>query len=108
MHADGDVVRVPDALFQPMAADDVAAAVAHIALGSPLGTVVEIGGPEVFRLDELIGRDMVSRGDARSIVADPAARYSGAPIEQRTLVPGEAARLGTITYEEWTRERRIS
>jgi uncharacterized protein YbjT (DUF2867 family) len=105
MHAEDDTVRVPVGLFQPMAADDVADAVARAAVGSPVNSVVEVGGPEAFRLDELIERDMRARGDARQVVADPEARYSGAHIEERTLVPFDGAALGAVRYEDWARSR---
>ena len=103
MHADGDTVRVPTALFQPMAADDVAAAVARVAVGSPVNGVVEVGGPEAFRLDDLIRRDLESHDDARTVIADPSARYSGARVDERTLVPAEDATLGAIRYDDWAR-----
>ncbi len=105
MHADGDVVRVPDALFQPMAADDVADAVARAAEADPTNGIVEVGGPEVFALAELIGRGLEAQRDPRRVLADPAARYSGAPIDERTLVPGPDARLGAIRYADWARSR---
>jgi len=71
----GNKVRLPSALIQPMAADDVASAVARIAMGSPVNGTVEVGGPEKFRLDELIGRSLAARNDPREVVADPHARY---------------------------------
>jgi uncharacterized protein YbjT (DUF2867 family) len=101
MHADDDVVRVPAARFRPMAADDVAAAVARVAEGAPVNGIVEIGGPEVFALDELIRRDLGSRGDRRVVVADAAARYSGARIDDDTLLPAEGAPLGSTRYADW-------
>jgi uncharacterized protein YbjT (DUF2867 family) len=105
MHADGDTVRVPAALFQPMAADDVAAAVARVAVGSPVNGIVEVGGPEVFRLDVLIRRHLRAHDDAREVIADPNARYSGARLEERTLVPADDATLGAIRYADWARMR---
>src|SRR5437588_11742194 len=90
---DGKTVRVPDALFQPMAADDVAAAVGRVAVGQPINGTAEIGGPEPFRIDELVRRRLTSLNDSREVVADPNARYSGAKIDERTLVPGKDARL---------------
>jgi uncharacterized protein YbjT (DUF2867 family) len=101
MHADGDQVRVPTALFQPMAAEDVSDAVARVAESEPVNGIVEIGGPEIFSLDDLIRRNLESRGDDRVVVADPEARYSGARIAERTLVPGDGAALGSTRYEEW-------
>ncbi len=105
MHAEGDTVRVPSALFQPMAADDVADAVARTALGSPVNAVVEVGGPETFGIDELLRRDMEARDDRREVIAEPDARYSGARIEERTLVPFSGAALGSVRYEDWARSR---
>jgi uncharacterized protein YbjT (DUF2867 family) len=101
MHADGDQVRVPTALFQPMAAEDVSDAVARVAESEPVNGIVEIGGPEIFSLDDLIRRNLESRGDDRVVVADPEARYSGARIAERTLVPGDGAALGSTRYEDW-------
>jgi uncharacterized protein YbjT (DUF2867 family) len=99
--SDGDKVRLPPVLFQPMAADDVASAVGKIAVGPPLNGIVEIGGPEQFRLDELVRRRLVSLKDTREVVADPNARYSGARISERTLVPANNARLGETRFESW-------
>jgi uncharacterized protein YbjT (DUF2867 family) len=97
----GDTVRLAPVLIQPMAADDVAAAVAAIALGAPVNGVVEIAGPEQFRLNELIQQALRARHDARTVVADPGARYFGAILGERTLVPAEGARLGTIRFQDW-------
>jgi uncharacterized protein YbjT (DUF2867 family) len=98
---DGKKVRLPDALFQPMAADDVATAVGRIAVGQPVNGTVEIGGPESFRIDELVRRWLTSLNDSREVIADPNARYSGAKIDERTLVPGNNARLGETPFETW-------
>ena len=98
---DGKTVRLPDALFQPMSADDVATAVARVAVGQPIYDTIEIGGPEQFRIDELVRRRLASLNDAREIVADANARYSGAKIDERTLVPGTNARLGETRFETW-------
>jgi uncharacterized protein YbjT (DUF2867 family) len=98
---DGDKVHLPPVLFQPMAADDVATAVGKIAVGPPVNGVVEIAGPEQFRLDELVRRRLASLKDPREVVADPNARYSGAKIGEKTLVPGNNARLGETRFETW-------
>ena len=98
---DGKTVRVPDALFQPMAADDVATAVGHVAVGQPVNGTVEIGGPEAFRIDELVRRRLAALNDSREVVADSNARYSGAKIDERTLVPGKDARLGETRFDTW-------
>lgn len=97
----GNEVRLPSALIQPMAADDVASAVGQIAIGAPVNGTVEIGGPEQFRLDELARRYLAARKDPREVVADPHARYSGAELRERTLVPGDDARLGETRFEDW-------
>lgn len=97
----GDKVHLPPALFQPMAADDVASAVAKVAVEPPINGTVEIGGPAPFRLDELVRRNLANIQDPREVVADPEARYSGARLDEKTLVPGNGARLGKTTYEEW-------
>jgi uncharacterized protein YbjT (DUF2867 family) len=97
----GDKVHLPDVLFQPMAANDVAALVGKIAVGAPVNGIVEIGGPKQFRIDELVRRRLAALNDPRKVVADPNALYSGAKISERTLVPGNNARLGETTFETW-------
>src|SRR5262245_15032268 len=87
-------VRLPPVLFQPMAADDVASAVGTIAVAPPVNGIVEIGGPEQFRLDELVRRRLATLKEPRELSADPTAPYSGAQIAERTLVPDNNARLG--------------
>ena len=99
--ADGGKVRLPHVLFQPMAADDVASALGTIAAGPPLDDTVEIAGPEQFRLDDLVRRRLAALKDPREVIADPKAVYSGAKISERTLVPGDNARLGQTTFETW-------
>jgi uncharacterized protein YbjT (DUF2867 family) len=98
---DGNKVRLPPVLFQPMAADDVASAVGRIAVGPPLNGTVEIGGPEQFRMDVLVRRRLATLKDPREVIADPNARYSGAKISEKTLVPGNNARLGETRFETW-------
>ena len=98
---DGKKVRLPDALFQPMAADDVATAVGKVAAGQPLNGTVEIGGPEPFRIEELVRRRLLSLNDSREVIADPNAVYSGAKLAERTLVPGNDARLGETHFADW-------
>jgi uncharacterized protein YbjT (DUF2867 family) len=97
---DSGKVHLPPVLFQPMAADDVASAVARIAVGPPVG-MVEIGGPEQFRIDELVRRRLASLKDPREVIADPKALYSGAKLSERTLLPGNDARLGETHFETW-------
>jgi uncharacterized protein YbjT (DUF2867 family) len=98
---DGDKVRLPPVLFQPMAADDVASGVGRIAVGPPVNGIVEIAGPEQFRVDELVRRRLASLKDPREVIADPHARYSGAEVGERTLLPGKEARLGETLFADW-------
>jgi uncharacterized protein YbjT (DUF2867 family) len=104
----GGKVHLPPVLFQPMAADDVATAVARIAVGPPVNGIVEIAGPEQFRLDELVRRRLASLNDPREVIADPKALYSGATISERTLVPGNNARLGETYFETWLAQSAAS
>jgi uncharacterized protein YbjT (DUF2867 family) len=104
----GDKVHLPPALFQPMAADDVATALARIAIASPVNGTIEIGGPQPFRMDELVRRRLASLKDPREVVADPDARYSGARISERTLVPGNNARLGETSFETWLKRPAVA
>jgi uncharacterized protein YbjT (DUF2867 family) len=101
-------VPLPPALIQPMAADDVATAVARIAMGPPVNGTVEVGGPEKFRLDELVRRYLAARKDPREVVTDPQARYYGAELKERTLVPGDDARLGETRFETWLSQQTQS
>ncbi|WP_447757590.1 SDR family oxidoreductase [Sphingopyxis fribergensis] len=97
----GDEVRLSHAYIQPMAAEDVADAVTAVALADPANTIVEIGGPEKFHLDEIVGKVMAFDGDTRPVVADPAARYFGLPLEDDTLLPGGDAQLGATRFDWW-------
>ena len=98
---DGEKAHLPPVLFQPMAADDVASAVGRIAVGQPVNGIIEIGGPEQFRLDELVRRRLASLKDPREVIADPNARYAGAKLSEKTLLPGNNARLGETRFETW-------
>jgi len=98
---DGDAVRLAPVLIQPMAAEDVASAVARVAVGSPLNGMVEVAGPQQFRLDQFIGRGLAARHDPREVIADPHARYFGAELGARTLVPGDNAILAETRFEDW-------
>jgi uncharacterized protein YbjT (DUF2867 family) len=106
LSTEGNKVRLPSALIQPMAADDVATAVGKIAMGSPVNGTVEIGGPEQFRLDELIRRELVARKDPREVISDPHGRYYGIAVSERTLVPNDDARLGKTRFEDWLQATR--
>jgi len=101
----GDKVHLPPVLFQPIAADDVATALAGVAVGSPVNGTIEIGGPEQFRVDELVRRRLAQLGDPREVIADANARYSGAKLNDRTLVPGTNARLGATRFETWLNQQ---
>jgi uncharacterized protein YbjT (DUF2867 family) len=98
---EGNIVRLPPALIQPMAAADVAAAVCRVTLGSPVNGVIEIGGPEQFRLDELVLRRLAAIGDPREVISDPHGRYYGIQVSERSLVPANGAQLGETRFEDW-------
>lgn len=97
-------VRLPDALIQPMATTDVAEAIAIAAVNEPVNGIAEVGGPERFRLPELIGTVLAAHGDNRTVLADPDARYWGVDINERTLVPGDGAAVFDIRFADWTLE----
>jgi uncharacterized protein YbjT (DUF2867 family) len=99
--SDGHVVRVPAVLIQPMAADDVAAAVCNVALAAPLNGAVEIGGPEPLRFEDFVRQGLRAAGDQRVVVADPRARYFGARLSERDLVPGAGAQLAPTSFDAW-------
>ena len=101
---DGDKVHLPPVLFQPMAADDVASGVGRVAVGPPVNGIVEIAGPEEFRVDELVRRRLATLKDPREVIADPHARYSGAEVGERTLVPGKDAGLGETRFADWLKQ----
>jgi uncharacterized protein YbjT (DUF2867 family) len=103
--ADGGKVRLPAALIQPMAADDVAAAIGRIAVGAPVNGTVEVGGPEQFRLYEFVQRGLAASKDPREVVADPHARYFGLELSERALIPGDGARIGETSFEDWLRRQ---
>jgi uncharacterized protein YbjT (DUF2867 family) len=98
---DGDTVRVVPALIQPMAADDVAAALCTVALAAPLNAIVEIGGPEPLPFEDFVRQGLGAAGDARVVVSDPDARYFGARLSERSLVPGDGARLAATRFDDW-------
>jgi uncharacterized protein YbjT (DUF2867 family) len=98
------VVRMPPAFFQPMAAVDVAEGVAIAAVGDPVNGITEIGGPQAFRLPDLIRTALTARGDTREVVADPTALYWGIELGERTLCPGDGATLFDTRFEDWILE----
>jgi uncharacterized protein YbjT (DUF2867 family) len=99
--AEGDTVRLSTAPMQPVAADDVAAALADVAAGAPLNATVELAGPEAASIAEFVGRFMAASGDKRKVIADPQALYSGAKMGSRGIAPGANPRLGPTRFEEW-------
>jgi uncharacterized protein YbjT (DUF2867 family) len=96
-------VRLPPVVFQPMAADDVAAAVARFAVGTPLDGTVDIAGPEQFRFDDFIREALRARHDRRDVVTDPHAPYFGTELSERSLVPDDDAELGPTRFSDWAR-----
>jgi uncharacterized protein YbjT (DUF2867 family) len=99
--ADGDVIRLSPALVQPIASDDVAAALADLAVGTPLNATVEVAGPEACPLDEFARKFLAASGDGRQVIADVHARYYDAELNDRSLTPGDHPRLGSIRFEDW-------
>jgi uncharacterized protein YbjT (DUF2867 family) len=103
----GDTVRLAAVRIQPVAADDVAAAVARTAVGAPIGGIIEVAGPAEYRLDELIRKGLAAEGDARTVVVDDDATYFGAHLREWTLTPGdgtapaEADIVGETRFEDW-------
>jgi len=103
----GTTVRLPAVLIRPMAADDVAKAVGRIAVGPSVNGIVEVAGPQQFRFDELIREGLAARNDRREVVVDPHARYFGAELGERSLIPGDSARLGEIRFDEWLKQPAV-
>jgi uncharacterized protein YbjT (DUF2867 family) len=106
--ADGNIVRLPPCLFQPIAADDVAAIVADVALAEPRNGIVEIAGPERAPFNEIVARYLKAVGDPREVVSDPGAPYWGGRVDESSLVPLAEARLGRIGFDEWLRRSRVA
>jgi uncharacterized protein YbjT (DUF2867 family) len=106
--ADGNTVRISPGLFQPIAADDVAAVVADVALAAPRNGIVEIAGPERAPFNEFVARYLKAIGDPRKVVSDPEARYWGSRVEEHALVPLGEARLGRIGFDAWLRRSQAA
>ena len=98
---EGDVIRLSPALFQPIAAEEAAAALADLAAGPPLNGTVEIAGPKALPLDKFARKFLAANGDSRAVIADVHARYFGTELNDRSLTPGEHPRLGAIRFEDW-------
>ncbi|MGA7996419.1 MAG: SDR family oxidoreductase [Bradyrhizobium sp.] len=99
--SDGPIARLSPALFQPVASDDVAAALADVALADPVNGMIELAGPERLSLDEFGRKYLAATGDPRKVVADIHGRYFGAELDDRSLTPGDDPRLGAIRFEDW-------
>jgi uncharacterized protein YbjT (DUF2867 family) len=106
--ANGNIVRLPPCLFQPIAADDVASVVAEVALAAARNGIVEIAGPQRAPFNEIIARYLKALGDPREVVGDPEAPYWSGRVEEHSLVPLGEARLGRISLDEWLRRRRAA
>jgi uncharacterized protein YbjT (DUF2867 family) len=104
----GNIVKLSPGLFQPIAADDVAAIVADVALAAPQNGIIEIAGPERAPFNEIVARYLKAVGDPREVVRDPEARYYGGRVEERSLVPLGGARLGRIGFDEWLRRSQAA
>jgi uncharacterized protein YbjT (DUF2867 family) len=101
---EGQTVRLPPAMMQPIAADDVAAAVADVALAQPLNGICDLAGPERIRQDDLVRQFLKATGDARAVVTDPKALYYGVAVNDQSLTPGDHPRLGSIHFADWLRD----
>jgi uncharacterized protein YbjT (DUF2867 family) len=104
----GNIVKLPHNLFQPIAADDVASIVAEVALAAPRNGIVEIAGTERAPFDEIVARYLKAIGDPREVVCDPEAGYWGGRVEERSLVPLGEARIGRIGLDEWLRRSQAA
>ena len=105
---DGNIVTLPPALIQPMAADDVASAVGRVAVGPPKNGIVEVGGPDTFRLDDLVRALLTARDDPREVVTDEHARYFGIVPGERTLLPEDDAEIAETNLDSWLRESGVT
>ena len=99
--AEGQTVRLPAAMMQPIASDDVAAALVDVALAEPLNSTIDLAGPEPIRQDELVRQFLSATGDPRTVITDPKALYSGAAINDQSLTPGDNPILGPTHFKDW-------
>jgi uncharacterized protein YbjT (DUF2867 family) len=103
--ADGQTVRLPPAMMQPIASDDVAQALAVVAVAAPRNGTVELAGPEAIPMDELVRRFLAASGDARQVVTDPDAGYFGTPVNDQSLTPGKDPRIGPTHFDDWLKRQ---
>jgi uncharacterized protein YbjT (DUF2867 family) len=103
---DGQTVRLSPALVQPIASDDVAAALTDITVGAPLNGAIEVAGPEKFRLDELVQRFLIANNDTRKVITDIHARYFGIELNDQSLTPGDNPRIGSTNFDQWLGRQR--
>jgi uncharacterized protein YbjT (DUF2867 family) len=103
---DGQTVRLPPAMMQPIVSDDVALALADIALAQPLNSTVELAGPDKIRMDELVRKFLLASRDKRQVITDPQARYYGIAVNDRTLTPGDNPRIGLTHFADWLSHSR--
>ena len=103
----GNTVRLAHVLIQPMAAEDVASALADVTVGPPVNGIIEVAGPQQFHLDELVRSTLRERHDPREVITDPHAPYSGAELHERTLVPAAGARLAETRFDHWLNQSTI-
>ena len=101
---EGATVRLPSALMQPIVSDDVAAALADVAIAEPLNDTVELAGPESLRMDELIRQYLSAKGDPRKVITDSQALYYGVMVNDQSLTPGARPRLGATRFEQWLKK----
>jgi uncharacterized protein YbjT (DUF2867 family) len=100
----GQMIRLSPALLQPIMSDDVADAVTDVAVGAPVNGTIEIAGPERVPLDDMVRRFLSAKRDPRKVIADAHARYFGTELDDRSLTPGEGARIGSIRFDDWLRD----
>ena len=104
--SDGQTVRLPPALMQPIVSDDVAAALADVAVADPLKRTVDLAGPEKIRMDDLVRQFLLASGDTREVITDPQARYYGVAVNDQSLTPGDNPLIGSTRFEDWLSSSR--
>jgi uncharacterized protein YbjT (DUF2867 family) len=103
---EGQTVRLPPVMMQPIVSDDVAAALADFAVADPLNRTVELAGPETIRMDDLVRQFLAASGDTREVNTDPKARYYGVEVNDQSLTPGDNPRIGSTRFEDWLSNSR--